>query len=244
MKRQVVFFGMVMLGLCANAQWQDIPLDEFSGVILGLEGKIPEGSSYAYRAKYLFFEEPNSTDTTLAYDFELCYQAQRSHFYMSQFGREVIQHADIQMICDTAVKQLVLLRPEEKYLHRKTTEDFALLLNSKCKAQKRMSGKNTVYYLTFADGARYHGAEMWLTNEGLVSKYILYTATDVVDDSHETDRIIHPRMEIHFTDYKFGKQAEELHPKGIPSFFSDLKTKTPAAKYKDFEIIDLRTEIK
>jgi hypothetical protein len=244
MKSWIVLLMVLTNGLGLKAQWQDITLEEFSNVILAIEKKIPEGSSYSYEAKYLFFEEPQSTDTTLSYDFVLSHQVKKQNFNMSQFGRDIIQNKEVQIACDTAEKQIVINYPSEEYFKRKTTDDFAMLLKSKCTAQKKTIGKNTVYYLKFADKARYKGAEIWISSDGMVSKYILFTAVDVLDDTKETDRYIHPRMEIHFFNYQFGKKVDEAKLKDVNFYFLDIEKKILKEEYKDFEIIDLRNEIK
>ncbi|TNF48837.1 MAG: hypothetical protein EP305_04500 [Bacteroidetes bacterium] len=233
-----------MNSLTGRSQWQDISMEEFSKMILSIEEKIPEESSYSYEAKYLFFEEPQSTDTTLYYGFSLSNQVKKQLFNMHQFGREIVQNNKVQIICDTAEHQIIINYPNEEYYKRKTTDDFALLLKSKCTAQKKSQGKNTIYALMFAKGARYKGAELWVGSDGMISKYILYTAIDVLDDSKEIDKYIHPRMEIHFFNYQVGKKVDEANLKNVNSFFLDLENKTLKEEYKDFEIIDLRNEIK
>jgi hypothetical protein len=244
MKSWIILVLVSFNWLGVHAQWQDITLDEFSKVILAIEQKIPEGSSFSYQAKYLFFEELQSTDTTLSYDFVLSNQVKKQNFNMTQFGRDIIQNKDVQIACDTAEKQIVINYPSEEYSKRKTIEDFALLLKSKCTAQKKTVGKSTVYYLKFADGARYKGAEIWIGADGMVTKYILYTAIDVLDDTKETDRYIHPRLEIHFFNYQFGKKVDEAKLKDVNFYFLDIENKILKEEYKDFQIIDLRNEIK
>jgi hypothetical protein len=222
------------------AQWQDVTLEDFSKVILSIEEKIPAGTSYSYQAQYLFFEEHNSIDTTLKYDFSLSYQAKRQELNMIQFGRDLFQNKDVQIVCDTVEKQIVINYPMEEYFKRKTTDDFALLLKSKCSAQKKSQGKSTIYYLKFAEGARYQGAELWINTDGMVSKYILYTAIDVLDDTKETNRFIHPRMEVHFFNFQIGKKVDELKLKNEAFYFMDFSKMILKDEYKNFEIIDLR----
>lgn len=227
-----------------RAQWQEITLEEFSEALLAMEAKIPEGESYSYDATYLFFEEPASMDTSLVYDFELVNQIKKGHFYMRQFGREVIQNAQVQLVCDTTEKQLILQEPSPEYYKRKTTADFAMLLQSKCKARKKTVGKQTVYYLEFAPGARFKGAELYLNSDGNVTTYILYTAMDVLDDTGETNRFIHPRMEVHFSHQQTGKVVDDKVLKNVDDYFLDFTNKVLKEEYKAYELIDLRNELK
>lgn len=240
MKEVILILSLIFLVFGAKAQWQDITLEEFSNVILDVENRIPKGESYSYEAKYLFFEELNSTDTTLSYDFNLDYQMKNQLFCMNQFGREVVQNKDIQVVCDTAEKQIIINYPNVEYFKRKTMDDYSLLLKSKCTAQKRTEGKFNVYYLKFAEGARYQGAELWIEKDGMVVKYIVYTGVDVLDDTKEIDRMIHPRMEVHFSNYQFGKKVDEKKLKNIDYYFVDLGKLILKDTHKNFEIIDLR----
>lgn len=240
MKGVILILSLIFFVFGAKAQWQDITLEEFSNVILDVENRIPKGESYSYEAKYLFFEELNSTDASLSYDFNLDYQLKNQLFNMNQFGREVVQNKDVQVVCDTAEKQIIINYPNAEYFKRKTMDDYSLLLKSKCTAQKRTEGKFTVYYLKFAEGARYQGAELWIEKDGMVVKYIVYTGVDVLDDTKETDRMIHPRMEILFSNYQFGKKVDEKKLKNIDFYFLDLGKLILKDTYKNFEIIDLR----
>jgi hypothetical protein len=239
MKNWIIIF-FILGAMTCHAQWKDITLEEFSTVILDVEKRIPQGESYGYVANYLFFEELNSTDTTLKYDFNLNYQVRNKLFNMTQFGRDVVQNKDFQVVCDTAEKQIIINYPNEEYYKRKTTDDFALLLKSKCTAQKKEQGKTTIYYLTFADGARYKGAELWIENTGMVVKYIMYTGIEVLDDTKESDRYIHPRMEVHFSNYQFGKKVDDKKLKNVDYYFLDINKLVLKDTYKNFEIIDLR----
>lgn len=240
MKGFILIFSTLVLSFGAKAQWQDITLEEFSNVILEIENRIPKGESYSYKAVYLFFEELNSTDSTLQYDFSLEHQMKNQLFNMNQFGREVVQNKDVQIVCDTTEKQIIINYPNAEYFKRKTMDDYSLLLKSKCTAQKRTEGKYTVYYIKFAEGARYKGAELWVEKDGMVVKYIVYTGIDVLDDTKETDRMIHPRMEVHFSNYQFGKKVDEKKLKNIDYYFVDLSKLILKDTYKNFEIIDLR----
>lgn len=238
--RNWLLIGFLVVATPLVAQWKDIELEEFSKAILEVENRIPQGESYSYEAIYLFFEEPGSTDTTLMYDFSISVQSEKQLLNMLQFGREMVQNKSIQVVCDPEEKQLIVNYPTQDYFQRKSMEDYSLLLKSECTAQKKTVSNQTVYYLKFAEGARYSGVELWIENGGMVTKYIMYTGIDVLDDTGETDRFIHPRMEIHFSDYTFGKKVDQQNLQTVNKYFSDITSLIPNEAYKDFEIIDLR----
>jgi len=225
----------------ANAQeWEDVSLEDFSKAILSVEERVPKGSSYGFEADYYFFEQLVSTDTTLALHTELNYQYASKLLNMDQFGRLIVQTKDVQITCDTTYKQLILNDPNPEYTKRKGMEDFKLLLKSECTVQKMVKGKFEVYSILFAQGARYRGAEIWIEKEGMVSKYILHAGTPVLDDSGKEDKVIEPRLEVHFKNYVFGAQADKKKLIGDEEYFIDLKELKLQEKYKEFEIVDLR----
>lgn len=232
---------ILSLGLTSlHAQWEDISLEDFSKAILAVEDRVPKGTSYAFEADYFFFEQLESTDTTLSLHTELSYQYAITLLNMDQFGRLTVQTKDVQITCDTTYKQIILNDPNPEYTKRKGMEDFKLLLKSECKVQKMQKGKFEVYSIQFADGARYRGAEIWIEKGGMVNKYILYAGMPVMDDSGKEDKVIEPRLEVHFKNYLFGDKADKKKLIGDNEYFLNLKELKLQMKYEGYEIVDLR----
>lgn len=228
--------------ICAQAfaQWKDIPLSDFSNLILELESKVPANTSYSYKAKYHFYEQLDSKEAKLSMDYVLIYKAKTGQLYLNQFGRETYQDNAVQIICDTAAHMLVVNKPTPELIQRKTLDDFKLLLQSKCKAMKIEKEDETGYYLQFAEGATYKGAELWVSKKGVLSRYTLYTGKQVLDDSGQEDKMVQPRMEIIFSDYLYGSKVDSQNSKTSKDYFLNLEKMEVKPEYKDFELVDLR----
>jgi hypothetical protein len=238
----IVTLTIFMVCACnmLRAQWETIPLDEFSQAILDVEKRIPEGQSYCFDMDHFFFEYTNSTDTAQHLHSSLIYQAKSNTLNFWQLGNFVVQTSDIQITCDTSYRTIILNYPNKEYNRRKGVEDYSKLLKSKCSAKKKINGKYQVYHLEFAPNATYKSAELWIERDGMVKKYILSTGKEWLDDSGEMEKMIQPRMEIVYSNYVFGAAAEKRKTKGSEHFFQDLSTKTLQSQYKGYEVIDLR----
>lgn len=229
-----------LLTFSSFAQWEEIQLSDFADAILSVENRIPEKTSYSLESNYLLFEELTGDEPKMTLQSSIVYNESKQIINVDQFGKLLIQNHDIQLNIDTAEKIIVLNNPEMSYFKRKGMEDFDALLKSQCIVKRKSSTTNDIYSIEFAPGARYRGAEIWIEKNGLVTKYILYSGVDVLDDSNMEDKTIHPRMEVSYTNYKTGKDAETISVVEPTEIFSDLKNLTPTVIYKDYEIIDLR----
>jgi hypothetical protein len=231
-----VFFIINLFG--AKAQWTEISIDEYTKMIEAIEQKIPRGISYGYEAKYLFFEEAKSTDIIQSFEFSCIYNAKQKLFNIKQFEHEIIQNADIQIICDPVFKQIVVNKPMDEYF------DFGsmnkIMSSEVNSVKKQIKGKIQMYSVEFIEGHRFKAAEIWVNETGMICKYILFTSDSIMDDTLGNERLIQPRMEIQYFNYQVGKAAEELKLKTVDFYFLDLTQKLLTQDYNDFEIIDLR----
>lgn len=237
-----LFLHSILLFLSAgvHAQWKEMPLSEFSDMILAYEARIPEGSSYSYQAVYRLYEQLDAKEPQAVLDFELIYKNKSKELFINQFGRITVQDAQTQVVCDTA-SRMVIVQPALKELtQRKTLDDFKPFLNSQCKAFKNTVNGETGYYLEFAKGATYKGAELWMSDKGELRKYILYAGKQTLDDSSPEEKMIQPRMEITFTRFIIGDKSEKLPAKKISDYVVSLKPLEVKPEYKEFELVDLR----
>lgn len=236
-------FFLSFLFICwsnsSRAQWEEISLEAFSQMILDVEAKMGKNTSYSYDVDYLFFDFADSKDTVLKYDGMLAYSSNQSLMNVLQFDRLIIQDSKVQLTCDTAYKQIVINHPNPDFLKRKEMEDFKKLLNSQCKAHKSTKGKNIIYAITFAPSSPYKGAELWLDKSGIVHKYVLFSAQEILDDSRETPKTIQPRMEVLLSAYEFDQNNISKRITPISNYIN-LETLELTELYKDFELIDLR----
>ena len=224
-----------------NDGWQNSNLDEFSNLIMKIEQKVQSNMSYSFESDYVFYNDlttnvPAMKEST----FLICSKGEE--IYLKQFSRYMTQNKELNVICDTLTNTIVINDPQMQYLQKKTTSDFAELLNSRSTVKEKKEGNLTKYILEFPKGFTYLAAEIWIENESNVKKYILYTANEYYDDSEEEAKMIQPRMEITFKNQLFGAQAKTDRIKRVSDYIvlEDGEYKA-SSKYSDFELIDLRT---
>ncbi len=229
---------------CLFGQWNEISLPKYSEIIQSIENRIPENQSFSYQAKYSFFEELNSSDTTLQYDFKLVYNHKKKLLNIQQFNHKIIQDETVKITIDSIQNMLVISTPSNDFIKKRVYDDFKVINNSNCSAQSDISGKFEKYMFIFAQGARYKNSELWVEKNGMVKKYILRSNVDVTNDSKFTDRIIHPRLDIDYFNYVFSKKIEEQQLETIATYFDDFEKKILKPKYQHLEIIDLKNTTK
>jgi len=232
-----VLFQVVLF---AQNGWEECTLEQYTQAILASESNVNEGESYSFDSEYLFYTSLTINEAELTMQSSLiCNEGKE--IYLSQFGRLMYQNEIIKIVCDTADKKIVLSDPEPAFFKRRITSDFDLLLNSNCKVKKKESKLLSKYYFEFSKNPKYLAAEIWLSNLDMVKRYILYTSTEILDDSKEQERLIQPRLEVIFNNYKSGKLVEVQKMKTTEDFITIIDGAYSAHKdYKDFEIIDLR----
>jgi hypothetical protein len=242
MKLLLLFIILISLNSSAqNDGWQNSNLDEFSKLIMKIEQKTPSNTSYSFESDYVFYNDlttnvPAMKEST----FLICSKGEE--IYLKQFSRYMVQNKELNVICDTLSNTIVINDPQMQYFKKKTTSDFAELLNSRSTVKEKKEGNLTKYILEFPKGFTYLAAEIWIENESNVKKYILYTANEYYDDSDEEAKMIQPRMEITFKNQLFGNQAKLDRIKKISDYIimEDGEYK-PHSLYSDYELIDLRT---
>lgn len=238
-----IFLLFVLVFSChseAFSQDTEISLEEFSKAILAVENRIPKGESYQFSTDYYLYEDLNSTSASMVLHSNLCYKAGPSVLSFEQFGKFILQTNDLQITCDTAMKQLILNKANPMYTEHRELEDFKALLQSQCKVFLNTQEKHKVYTIQFAEGARFKNAELWIENEGMVKKYILRAGIDVLDDSGIEEQFLRPRMEIRFSDYLIGSKVDQIEMREIATYFRDVNKKILHEDYAAYEIIDLR----
>ncbi len=236
----LLFILIFSFHFAAFLQKTEISLEEFSKAILSVENQIPRGESYQFSTDYYLYEDLNATTASIVSRSNLCYTANPSILNFDQFGKFILQTKDIQITCDTAMKQLILNKANPALIERRGLEDFKALLHSKCRAFIENRANYKVYSIQFAEGARFKDAELWIQQDGMVKKYILRAGIDVLDDSENEERLLRPKMEIRFTDYRTGSQVDHTGRRDKSTYFVDLDKKILHEDYAAYKIIDLR----
>lgn len=227
--------------LAQNGGWQNSTLEDFSALIMKIEQKVQNGDSYSFESDYVFYNDPTTTVPVMKESaFLICSKGEE--IYLKQFSRYMIQNKELNVVCDTLSKTIIINDSQNQFFKKKATSDFAELLNSRSVVKKKKEGNVTKYILEFPKGFTYLAAEIWIENESNVKKYILYTANEYYDDSEEEVKMIQPRVEITFKNQWFGEQAKTAGMKRVSDYIvlEDGEYRTNS-KYSDYEIIDLRT---
>ncbi len=224
----------------AHAQWTNSTMEEFATEILKIENRIPEESSYSYKANYSFFEQEKSTDTVEQMRIELIYNAKSKTLNFKQLDKFILQTDDIQITCDTAYRKLILNYPNPTYFSRKSGEDFKQIAEQKSTVKKRSMGNYVIFHLDFEPTNLWKAAEISIDNNGMVKKYILWTGQDMIDESGDKNKIIQPRMEVNYVDHVSGEAADKLPIIKLDNYFKDIKKQKTQEAYKNYEVIDLR----
>lgn len=224
-----------------NSDWESVNLNDFTTLIMKIEQQVQSSTSYSFESDYVFYNDL-TTDIPAMIESAFLICSKGEEIYMKQFSRYMVQNKELNVTCDTLSNTIVINDPQMQYFERKTTSDFAELLNSRSTIKKRSEGNLTKYILEFPEGFTYLAAEIWIMNESTVKKYILYTANEYYDDSQEEVKMIQPRMEIIFKNQLFGNQAKTDRLKKVSDYvlLVDGEYK-PHSNYSDYELIDLRT---
>lgn len=242
--RHIIHFAFSLSMLLAwNSAWgqeKELTLEEFSTFITALDEKIPQKTSYAIQAEYIFFDQLQAKDTTAKMAFSMVYNHSKKLLNMQQMDKFVVQDEKFQVIIDTVEKTVLLNVSNPELIGKRTSDDFKDLLKSKCKASLKKGKTMDVYSLTFPPGTRYLGVEFWVDKKENVRKYILYAGKEIMDESTETQKVIQPRMEIHYAPYVLGGEAEKQKLIQIKDIVQLQAPLVLLGKYADFELIDMR----
>ncbi len=234
---------MVMFVFGVQAQWEDATLVEFSERIIASESKIDEKLSYSFTTHYAFYNDFTTTELALEYKGKIVSESGKN-LMVEQFNQLMIQDEKLNLTIDTQYRSITVQKADLLYSHKKTMEEMSKLLNSECVVKKLVNGKSIKYSIEFAPGAYYKGCEVWYNSNDLVEKYILYGGNEVTDDTDfYNPTTIQPRLEISYTDYRFGKNAAITSMKKVGDFIVVNGDKIELTQgYKDFELIDLRIQ--
>ena len=226
--------------LFAQNGWENCTLEQYAKAIQISESKIGEDESYSFDSEYLFYTSLTINEPELTMHSSLICKKGKE-IYLSQFGRLMYQNQLINIVCDTSVGKIILSDPQPAFFKRKMTSDFEILLNSNCKVKKKKSNLFSKYYFEFAKNPKYLAAEIWLRNSEIVERYILYTSSEIIDDSKQQERLIQPRLEVVFSNYEYGESVKVQNMKTTEDFITITNgIFSPNKDYENFEIIDLR----
>jgi hypothetical protein len=232
--------GVLLVSSVAWSQEKEITLEEFSAFITSMDAKIPQKTSYSIQAEYFFFDQLQTKDTAAKMAFSMVYNHSKKLLNMQQMDKFVVQDEQFQVIIDTVEKTVLLNVSNPDLIGKRTSDDFKDLLKSKCKATVKKGKTMDTYYLMFPPGTRYLGVELWVDKKDQVRKYIMYAGKEIVDESAEIEKLIQPRMEIHYAPYVIGGDAEKQKLIQIKDIVQLENPMVLLGKYAGFELIDMR----
>lgn len=237
--RRLLYIGLIFSGSLNAQVWDTISLEDFSVAIVDAEEKIDIKKSFSYEASYTFYNDHKSSTPEMT-EKTIVTVLNGVELHMTQLGRIIVQDASTNLILDTATRTVAIAYANPNLIRKKTSEDFTSFLSSECKAMKKAAANFTKYRLEFPEPARYEAAEVWINKDGTVRKYILFGRKEIVDDSEESELRIKPRMEITYTDYRFGSNVNTTIPLVSDFISTDNNEIKLTSQYEDYELIDLR----
>lgn len=237
-----VFFSCMLNALFAQNGWTPSSVEEFSRVIMEIEQAIPDNSSYGYETEYRFYEELESI-TPVMTDKAVLTCINGKEIYMEQFGKITVQNEAVMVTCDTVSGTIILNNAMADFTRRKSVSDFSALQTSGSLIQKKAAAGKTVFYIQFPNGFKYAGAEITLGGPIGVEQYILYSKETAFENMEGKDITAQPRMEVVYRNYTEGNRVNTKDMKRVSDFLALANGEyVPTDKYKDFELIDLRSQ--
>jgi hypothetical protein len=228
---------------CVHAQWNLSTIDDFMKQIQLSESVTSSKGSYSYSSKYSFYESFTEEKAKLQYD-GILISDNAENLYMEQYGQIVVQNREMNIIIDSSFKHVVIQKAIPGYFKHKTSEEFSMLSNSDCVVKRSIGNKFKKYSLEFAPGGKYMGCELWFNEKEYLIKYILYAGQTVENgEDFYNSELIQPKLEIEFSNFKFGSQVNLDELKKIKDFIVVTKDEIkPVALFSEYEIKDLRIE--
>jgi hypothetical protein len=240
MRNFIVFLGIICLCNSYRAQWKEVSNDELANRIKSIDNSLIEKGSFSYQAQYTFFNQWEGNDTAYASIFSMTYLKEKNLLNINQFGRLIIQDENVQIICDTSLKQIFIQEPNPSFTQVRQTTDFNSLLTANNKIEKQIKGSFNLYRVHFDSVAKYAMMELWFDKSNQLKKYILYSGKKVFDDSFEDENFIKPRMEFTINELNLGVEVKNIEISYISEYISDLKELKPSKTFSDFEVVDMR----
>lgn len=236
------FLFFVLHTLCGQNDWVSSSTEEFSRAIMSIEQSIPENSSYSYETEYTFYEELESV-TPVMTESALLVCSKGKEIYMEQFGKVIVQNETVNVMLDSNSGSIVLGDAVKDFTRRKSASDFSALYTSGSIIEKKVSAGKTVFYIRFPEGFRYSGAEITMGGLPGVEKCILYSGETTFENTEGKEITAQPRMEIVYKKFVQGDQVNTGKMKRVSDFVSLIHGEYVLAdKYKDYELIDLRSQ--
>lgn len=237
-----VVFVFSLFHLSAQQGWERCSAEEFSNAILSMEGLIPEHDDYSYETEYTFYEDLASTVPVLT-EKALLICGKGGEVYVEQFGKIIVQNNSINIEIDATLKNLVVRDVQHDLTKRRTLSDFSALQASGLGLQKKKMGEKTVFYIRFPEGSKYAGAE--LTTGGMMGldKYVLYSDEQTFENAEGIRITAQPRMEVVFKNFTRGAAVKTDRMKKTADYLTLTNGEYRLTEaYKDFELIDLRSQ--
>ncbi len=232
----------MLSSFCSHSQngWKNGTIKDYQNLILEVENKFPKDESYSFDCDYLFFTDPAIETPELEMKSSLICN-KKKELFMTQFGRSMYQNQLIKITIDSTDNKIILSDPELVLFNRNTTEGFKDIIKSDCKVKINNSGSIKKYYFEFTKNPKYLAAELWITPQKMIRKYILYTASEILDETAEESRLIQPRLEVIFKNHHFGKSVDLSKMPKAEDFIQVIAGEfMPTTRYQNYTLIDLR----
>jgi hypothetical protein len=220
-------------------QWTEIPKSEFGSILSSVEHSISTSNSFSYDMTLCMYSNHTKNDTLYWTSSTMRYNAKTKTLNYTQFSNNVVQNGKYMVVCDTTEQTITILDADTNFSKPRTLEAFDIVGDEILKLEKMSKGKAASYRVYFTSGY-YEMIEYHLDESGKLERIISYMAEEMLDESDWGQiKYVKPRIEMHFSNYQFGKTVEKSKFEELSQYIKIENTITLQENYKGFELINL-----
>lgn len=220
-------------------QWTEVPKNEFGTIIGQMERSFNTTNSFSYDMSMCMYTNHVKNDTLYWTSSTFKYNAKTKTVNYSQFSNNVVQNDKYMVVCDTSEQTITIMDADTNFSSPRALEAFDVISNGILKLEKMIQGKAISYRVHFSSGM-YEKMEYHIDENGKLKRIVIYFAEEMLDESNWGQvSYVKPRIEMHFSNYQFGKVVEKSKFEELSQYVKIENTITLQENYKSFELINL-----
>jgi hypothetical protein len=217
-------------------QWVQSSMLEYLEITNKSELMKKRNASFSFECDYLFFESIDGTKEKLKYN-SIFQKNEKNEIYFLQFGKITVQNQKNKIILDST-ENTIILTDADSIFQESNLFNITNYKSGTDKIKKYQDSKFVKFYFELPLGYKYKAYEIWFDLNNTIQKLIFY-ASQEINSGENDDKLIRPRMEINYKNYKFNQVITlKMKPEDILVFENEKITVNE--KFAAFELIDLR----
>lgn len=241
MRNRLIIILLFPFLASAQQEWEEIDPAVFFDVVQDSEKAIPEGQSYSFISQYKIYNDYTDENPVETFTSELlCRNGKELNVFHINYY--MIQDKSLNLTIDSINKQLIVQPADTSFFYRKTIQDYADFLLLAKKIHRKKENGTTRYDLELKPGHIYKAIEFVFSNQNFISQITIYSNSPyTIENNISTDA--KAKIVIDFEDFKTGRKVDFNDFKTISDFIIiEGYQISSLEKYKEFEVIDLRTK--